>query len=256
VINLKTLQKIFACPRCKSTINTSLPRGKCAKCGFGFKKEGRIWNFLYIPKRNQASHALFENLHQELSGGPNDGSYEILATFARGNKALDIACGEGHIEKLAPETVGVDFSLNALKKAKRAGAKYLVLANSEALPFKNDSFDLSIVAGSLEHFPNPQKAVSEMARVSTIQVLTVHRPLPLPLASFLPEISSKIFKIKHQPIERPINLAKLTQMLKKAGLRVIFKGVWTLPVNYGRPIKFLPKFKNIPSCWFVISIKK
>lgn len=251
------LEKIFACPRCKTPIKPNDSYGKCFKCNIKYKKIDGIWHFLHFPiKESRNSLLEYNAMHKGYFGGPKDGSYEILASIARGNKTLDIACGEGLIEKLAPETVGVEFSLIALKKAKTNGAKHLVLADAHALPFRDNAFNIAISSGNLEHFADPQIAIKEMARVSKIQVLTVHRYPPFPLSSLLYDLITKVFKIIHQPIEKPINQKLLEKMLQKAGLHIVFKGVWTLPVNYGRPIKFMPEFKNIPSCSFVISIKK
>lgn len=251
------LETILACPACNKPIIPKRTIGICVKCKLSFKKYDGIWHFLYVKnKETKASLETYNIMHHEQFGGPNDGSYEILSAIARGNKTVDIACGEGIIEKLAPETVGVEFSLNALKKAKANGAKNLVLADAHALPFRDDTFDIALSSGNLEHFANPQIAINEMARVSKIQVLTVHRFPPFPFAPILYDLMTKIFKIIHQPIEKPISQKSLEKMLQRAGLHVVFKGVWTLPVNYGRPIKFLPEFKNIPSVSFTISIKK
>lgn len=249
-------EKSLACPKCRNKLAVSLQKARCRHCRLNYQKIDDIWQLLYIPK-NQTRSALetYDRMHREDFGGPSDGSYEILAAIARGNKTLDIACGEGLIEKLSPETVGLEFSLNALKKARKNGAKYLVLADAQNLPFLDNSFDITISAGSLEHFPNPQKAVSEMVRVSRIQVLTVHRELPIPFAENFHNIATKIFSVIHQPIEKPVNQKRLELMIKKSGAHIVFKGVWTLPLNYGRTIKRLPEFQNIPSCSFVISIK-
>jgi SAM-dependent methyltransferase len=251
------LEKIFACPRCKTPIKPIDFYGKCPKCKIEYKKKEGIWHFLYIPTKESKDSLLeYNTMHTKEFGGPNDGSYEILASMARGNKTLDIACGEGIIETLAPQTTGVEFSLNALKKAKKNGAKYLVLADAHALPFVDNAFDIAISSGNLEHFSDPQKAINEMARVSKIQVLVVHMYPPLPFSPFLYKLFTLFLKIKHQPIEKPISINQIMKMIKKANLNIIYKGVWTLPVNYGRAIAFLPEFKNIPSCSFVISIKK
>lgn len=250
------LSKLLACPRCKTTIQPISQKGKCKKCGFVYKNMGGIWDFLYIAdQKTQTSRTEYDSIHKKDFGGPTDGSYEILASIARGNKTIDIACGQGILEKLAPETVGVEFSYKALKRAKRDGAKYLVLADAHALPFKDDSFDIAISNGNLEHFSDPQKAINEMARVSRIQVQTVHQYPPIPFAALLHRIVTILLKIKHQPIEKPIQSKEVIKMIKKAGLHVVYKGVWTLPLNYGRPIKLLPEFKNLPCVSFIISIK-
>lgn len=252
------LKKILACPSC---IGRLFPKSQHLKNCPSAKKlpenlDG-IWNFSSFNTGKSVSLDQNELMHQK---GPwhriSDGSYEILASFARGNKTVDIACGDGYIEQLAPQTVAVDFSISALKKAKKNGAKYLVCASAENLPFINNSFDLSISAGSLENIENPQKAINEMARVAKIQILTVHREFDFPLAAATRKLATIIFNIRHQPIESPLRWSQLESMLTKAHLSIVFAGYWTLPVNYGRPIKFLPEFRNLASCSFVISVKK
>src|SRR3989344_2386142 len=178
------LQKILACPACLKHIKAKHQK-KCKFKDTKFTKLDGIWNFI-TPYKKSKSQILNESKHKEGSWGRvSDGSYEILASIARGNKTLDIACGEGWIENLSPQTVGLDFSLSALKKAKKNGAKYLVRANAEALPFIDDAFDLTISAGSLENIEDPKKAVKEMARVSKIQIMTVHREFDIPLIRML-----------------------------------------------------------------------
>lgn len=247
----------LACAKCKNRLVQDNQSLFCKKCRISYHKDKGIWHF-FTPNSPSTPNTLnqYENLHKNYYGAPTDGSYEVLAAFAKGNKTLDVACGPGLLEKLVPETVGLDFSLNALKKAKQAGAKYLIWADAHNLPFKKNAFDLAVCAGSLEHFENPQKAIREMVRVSKIQVLTVHKTLPVLFPNIFHAVFSKIFNIAHQPIEKPINSGFVEKMVKNAGSKVIFKGVWTLPVNYGRVITWLPELKSIPSCSFIISIKK
>lgn len=251
------LEKILSCPVCRLPIIPKSIKGKCKKCGFEYYKQDGIWHFLHLPsKKNSKSRKEYELMHKDYFGGPNDGSYEILAAISKGNKTVDIACGEGLIERLAPETVGVEFSLNALKKAKQGGAKNLVLASAQNLPFVANSFDVAICAGSLEQFENPQTSISEMARVSKIQVLTVHREFDFPFARVLRKLVTKTLGVKDQPIEKPLRWTELEEILGNAKLNIVFKGFWTFPVNFGKVAKPLPVFKNIPSCFFVITTKK
>src|SRR3989338_10495727 len=136
------LEKILACPKCKTPLKTKNQRGKCPKCKFPYEKVDGIWHLLYVKdKTTRSSQKQYDDTHLNTLKGPSDGSYEILASFARGKKTVDIACGQGHIEKLAPDTVGVEFSQNALKSARKKGAKHLILADAHNLPFKNNSFD-------------------------------------------------------------------------------------------------------------------
>lgn len=250
------LRQILACPACKIALSKRKHEGSCKFKGIKIKSQNQIWDFLTLTGSRSKSQIVNERMH---SLGPwdriNDGSYEILAAFAKGNKTVDIACGDGYIEELAPETVGVDFSKSALTKAKKRGAKYLVRASAENLPFINNAFDLSISAGSLENIENPKKAIFEMARVSKIQIMTIHREFSFPGAKIARKALTKLLNIKHQPIETPLKWTEIEKMLTAAGLKTVFKGYWTLPVNYGKILPILPEFHKIPSCYFVISIK-
>ncbi len=246
------VQKTLTCPTCKRSIIKSHAKNCIAKNKI--TKVDGIWDFVSSSK--EKSQVNNEDKHSKGSWHRiDDGSYEILAAIARGNKAIDIACGDGYIEELAPQTVGVDYSISALKKAKQNGAKYLVCARAENLPFATNSFDIAICAGSIENIENPQKAILEMARVSKMQIMTVHREFSFPLARLVRSLISFFFNIENQAVEKPLKWQELEKYLKKAKLHIVFKGLWTLPVNYGKVVSFLPVFKSIPSCFFVITIK-
>lgn len=194
-------------------------------------------------------------MHKKEFEGPTDGSYEVLASFAKGNRTVDIAAGDGFIEEISPETVAVEFSKNALQNARKKGAKYLVLADAQNLPFVTNSFDMAISSGNLEQFQNPQLAINEMVRISKIQILTAHREFSFPFASQLRSVLKALTSLQDQPIEKPIKSKEIERMLNEAGTTIIYKGLWTIPVNYGRVINLLPEFKSIPSCSFFVSIK-
>lgn len=249
------IKKILVCPKCKNTLTgVKIRDNRCGKCGFKYLKDKTIWKLLYTPgKKTTNSLQKYEKMHQHPFGRINDGSYEILAAFARGNKTVDIACGDGFIEKLAPETVACEFSLEALKKAKKNGAKNLVQANAEYLPFADKAFDLAICAGSLEHFENPLKALKEMARISKMQILTVHKQLPLPYSNQLRSLILNLKKINDQPIDNPLSDKELEKLLIKARMHTVFKGVWTYPYDFDFIGIKVPKFLKIPSCIFVIT---
>lgn len=250
------LTKILACPVCHGRLSYHRSY-TCRGCGLVFPDRLGIPNFIpgSISPQLDNSQQRYEQLHRTRWDKINDGSYEILAAFARGNRTLDIACGDGFIETLVPNTVGLDFSRNALTKARRNGAKYLVQATAEQLPFRDNAFDLAICAGSLEHFASPQAAIYEMARVSRLQILTVHREFSFPGSRILRSITTRALGIKNQPIETPLTLGELKKLLQIANLHPVFQGVWTLPVNYGGTITKLP-LPSIPSSHFVISYKK
>jgi SAM-dependent methyltransferase len=78
-------------------------------------------------------------------------------------RVLDLGCGVGHsFHLLAPrETVGVDLDAAALAGQERE----TVVADMRALPFPERSFASVLSVQSLEHVPDPERVLAEVARV-------------------------------------------------------------------------------------------
>lgn len=100
----------------------------------------------------------------------------LAAADPRGTeRLLDAGCGAGHTAlAFAPhvaEAVGVDLTLAMLAQAKRLAAERGVSnvtferGDVERLPYPDDSFDLVTSRYSAHHYPHPQAAVCEFARV-------------------------------------------------------------------------------------------
>jgi len=87
-----------------------------------------------------------------------------------GARLLDIACGQGTLQQLAEpyaETYGIDISREAIRKAKNRARKTIFkISSAEKLPFRDDFFNYVTCMGSLEHFYDIDKALSEMRRVA------------------------------------------------------------------------------------------
>jgi SAM-dependent methyltransferase len=149
----------------------------------------------------------------------------------------------------------VDFSQAALNLAKKNGAKKLVKAPAENLPFKDNEFEVSLSNGVLEHCYDQKKAISEMVRVSKFQIIIAHARLPWSLEYIRKPIVEGIFGLKDQPIEKPLTLSQIEKMLNENKSRVLVRGVW----NYIDPRWIWKKIPygliKIPSHYFVISIK-
>lgn len=219
-----------------------------------YPQKNGIWLCISQARDQTSYQQNYDVMHSQPFSTIYDGSYEILGQFARGNTTLDIACGDGYLTSLSPNTtVGLDFSLNALKKAKDHGAKHLVLANAHKLPFKDLSFDLSICSGSLEHFNDPLLALKEMKRVSTTQILITHRPYPIPLGDHLRPLVIKLFNMPDQPNDHPLSIKRLRNLCKKAGLNIVYEGVWTYPFDLQVLSSFIPRQFYLPSCTFIVS---
>lgn len=100
-------------------------------------------------------------------------------------KILDAGCGEGFIDKLLvnrlhnAEILGLEFTKEAIAIAKdtNPSVKY-VQGDICEMPFEDNTFDLVICTEVLEHLPNPEKALSELKRVSNGNLLITvpHEP--------------------------------------------------------------------------------
>lgn len=92
---------------------------------------------------------------------------------AEGDVLLDVGCGTGAATRAAAEVVeravGLDLSPKMLAEARRraagmAGVEF-VEGDSEALPFEDGEFSAVLCTTSLHHYPRPEVAAREIARV-------------------------------------------------------------------------------------------
>ncbi len=90
-----------------------------------------------------------------------------------GDRLLDVGCGTGAAVRAAAEfverAVGLDLSPNMLAEARKratglSGAEF-VEGDSENLPFDDGEFTAVLSTTSLHHYPRPDAAVREFARV-------------------------------------------------------------------------------------------
>jgi SAM-dependent methyltransferase len=103
------------------------------------------------------------------SGGFNPTWQRHVAAYVRAEpylgagRVLDLGCGMGHsYHRLAPrETVGVDIEPRALAGQDRE----TVVADMRRLPFADSSFPSVLSVQSLEHVPDPERTLEQVARV-------------------------------------------------------------------------------------------
>jgi ubiquinone/menaquinone biosynthesis C-methylase UbiE len=91
----------------------------------------------------------------------------------KGDVLLDVGCGTGAAVRAAAEVVeravGVDLSPKMLAEARSRAAGLprveFVEGDSEALPFEDGEFSAVLCTASLHHYPRPELAAREIARV-------------------------------------------------------------------------------------------
>lgn len=81
---------------------------------------------------------------------------------------LDVGCGDGHFAAVtfeSPIDIGVDLHLPSLREAGRRGVYRILLdANGTRLPLRSDSLGSAFSNSVLEHLPNLDGVLAEIAR--------------------------------------------------------------------------------------------
>ena len=90
-------------------------------------------------------------------------AYALAEPFLPSGRIADIGCGVGHSYRLLSprETVGIDVDPDALASQERP----TVAADMRRLPFADAEFDGALSVHSIEHVPDPERALAEMVRV-------------------------------------------------------------------------------------------
>lgn len=194
-----------------------------------------------------------------------------------GSSLLDVSCGSGELIKLCPKNIscmGVDISENALKRAKidALPSSIFIQSEGEHLPLKSESFDYVSNIGSLEHFSNPLKGLSEMHRVlkkkgsAFILVPNLFALFP----NIYQVLKSGRIPFDDQPIQRYASRDDWERIIEESGLKVyqsikyervfpVFLSDWLVLIRHPREFihtlisPFIPK--NLGWCFLFLCIK-
>ena len=94
----------------------------------------------------------------------------VAVNIRNGVRVLDLACGPGYVaaasEAAGAEPIGVDFSSEMVRLAREQNPRIEFReGDAHALDFPDDSFDVVMNNFGLLHMADPQKVISECARV-------------------------------------------------------------------------------------------
>lgn len=99
---------------------------------------------------------------------------QILPSSGKNIKTIEVGCGSARLScflaSMGYSTTCLDYSESALEVAKEnyqiTGNKgEFILGSAEDIPFVDESFDIVLSTGLLEHFENPQIVIDEMVRI-------------------------------------------------------------------------------------------
>jgi len=96
--------------------------------------------------------------------------YRFAAQLAKGKRVLDAACGEGYGAAMlrdagAASVVGIDNVRSVVEHARARYGIEAVEGDVRELPFDDASFDLVVSFETIEHVPDPERAIAEFRRV-------------------------------------------------------------------------------------------
>ncbi len=156
----------------------------------------------------------------------------------KGRRVLEIACGRGgfaatlaHMTNPPPRLVAADFSAAAVRKAsafawrEAPGRIACEVGDAQSLPHPDGSFDTVISCETIEHVPNPRRALAEFARV-----LKTHGRLVLTSPNYLGtmglyrgylRLRGRRYSEEGQPINNFLMLPRTAHWVRTAGLKVV-----------------------------------
>ena len=108
-----------------------------------------------------------------------EGTLEHLFRQANPASLLDVGCGEGVLthqwaQRIDGRVVGIDLDdpqLHEQWKGRQCPNLEYMVMKAENLPFADNEFDVTTAIEVLEHVPDPEHTVSEMARVASGHLL-------------------------------------------------------------------------------------
>ena len=114
----------------------------------------------YERERGRGYHAMLDDLE-----------LDAVSEYARHQRVLEVGCGTGLVlSRLRDKTRsarGLDVSPGMVRRARARGLD-VVLGSATAIPFADNSFDLTCSFKVLAHIPELGRAVAEMARVTRV----------------------------------------------------------------------------------------
>lgn len=185
-----------------------------------------------------ASHYAGSNVH---AGGPDLQALAARALACGAKSALDVGCGAGHtalaLAAQGLDVVALDLTPEMLAQgeslaAERGLAVRFERGDVEALPFEKDSFELVTSRYSAHHYPAPERAVAEVARVlrpgGRFLLVDIVAPTAVTADTFLQSIEL----VRDPSHVRDHRTREWCAMLEEAGFSAVLSGQWPCFIDF------------------------
>ena len=153
------------------------------------------------------------------------------------SRVLDLACGPGIVTAaLAPyagAVTALDLTPAMVARARQRSLDdgldnvHCALGLAEGLPFADDSFDVIVNRSALHHFPHPEAALAEMARVLRPAGRLVISDVVSSDAAEESALHNALEVLRDPSHVRMLPRSELTGILQGHGLREVASLAWT-----------------------------
>lgn len=165
-----------------------------------------------------------------------------VARLTGTERILDVACGAGHTAAtFAPhvrEVVALDFTEAMLEQVKLLAADRQLTnivtqhGDAEELPFEAHSFDLVVTRYAAHHWPHPQTALHEIARVLKPDGRFLLDDVVAPVEPLHDTFIQTIELLRDPSHVRDQSIQQWQMMLQAAGFTSAVVNTWDISLNF------------------------
>ena len=154
--------------------------------------------------------------------------YQFAASFVKGARVLDAACGEGYgsaglLAAGASKLIAIDVSEDACKTAREKYGIEALIGDVTRLPLPDSSVDVVVSFETIEHLENPNTFISECRRVLTSNGTLI--------------ISTPDLKVRRPDVNNPYHIS---EMPESEFFALISKSFRDVKRHYQRALSFHP----------------
>lgn len=157
----------------------------------------------------------------------------LIQQYADKTIVLDVGCGTGLLLRhMKEDAIGLDINPWNVKKAKEHTRRQIIRGDAEFLPVRPAVFDLVVCTETLEHLPDPLRALEEMRRALKPNgkvIGSVPHPHPGWRLRFLSSTHPR-----GEPFHHSYARSEVVALLRSSGFRVnrVFLSLLALNTNF------------------------